>query len=108
MPIRRDLMQLYPGGSIRSPEWQALRSAVRARSGDRCEGSPAFPRCRAANGEPHPVTQSVVVLTVAHLDGDPAHNGIEEERAREVAASRRKRSARLDREWDAACPEARP
>lgn len=32
------------------------------------------PRCAAVHGEPHPVTDSDVVLTVAHLDHDPANN----------------------------------
>ncbi len=30
-----------------------------------------YPGCRAANGEPHPVTDSKVVLTVGHLDHTP-------------------------------------
>ena len=30
-------------------------------------------RCYAANGEPHPITGSRVVLTVAHLDHTPEH-----------------------------------
>jgi hypothetical protein len=38
---------------------------VRERAGQRCEG------CGAANHEPHPVTGSRVVLTVAHLDHQP-------------------------------------
>ncbi len=37
MPIKPENLVLYPGGSIRSPEWQAIRSFMRARSGDRCE-----------------------------------------------------------------------
>lgn len=75
MPIRADLMPLYPGGSIASPEWQEIRAEIRARSGDRCEGSSAYPDCRVPNGDVHPVTGSIVVLTVAHLDQDPANNG---------------------------------
>jgi hypothetical protein len=39
---------------------------VRKRSGNRCEGSPLYPDCRAVNGQPHPVTGSRVVLTTAH------------------------------------------
>lgn len=31
-------------------------------------------RCTAINGEPHPVTESKVVLTVAHLDQDTYNN----------------------------------
>lgn len=52
------------------PNWKALRASVLARAGNRCEGSPAFPNCRAKNHERHPVTGSIVVLTVAHLDQD--------------------------------------
>lgn len=37
MPIRPENMALYPGGSIRSPEWLAIREAVRERAGDKCE-----------------------------------------------------------------------
>ena len=74
MPIAPELMRLYPGGSIRSPEWLAIVAAIRARSGNLCEGAPAFPDCRAPNGAPHPVTGSTAVLTVAHLDHDPTHN----------------------------------
>lgn len=40
-------------------------------AGNRCEGSPAYPDCRAENGKPHPVTGSRVVLTVAHLNHRP-------------------------------------
>ena len=50
--------------------WRELRAKVLARAGDRCEGSPAYPDCRAANHEPHPVTGSRVVLTIAHLYDD--------------------------------------
>jgi hypothetical protein len=65
MPIRPENRARYP------KDWRtAIVPAVRARSGNRCEGSPAYPECRAINGEPHPVTGSKVVLTVAHLDHD--------------------------------------
>ncbi len=37
MPISPANMALYPGGSIKSPEWQAIRSYIRARAGDCCE-----------------------------------------------------------------------
>lgn len=37
MPIRAERALLYPGGSIRSPEWRAIRKAVGKRSGWRCE-----------------------------------------------------------------------
>lgn len=54
-------------------DWPAISRAIRARAGGCCEGSPKYPECRARNGEPHPVTGSPVVLTVAHLDHDPGN-----------------------------------
>lgn len=66
MPIKPENKDLYPAN------WPQIREAVLARAGNRCEGSPAYPDCRAANHEPHPVTGSRVVLTVAHWpDHDP-------------------------------------
>lgn len=65
MPIRPENRARYP------KDWKtAIVPAIRLRSGNRCEGSPAYPGCRAENGEAHPVTGSRVVLTVAHLDHD--------------------------------------
>jgi hypothetical protein len=65
MPIRPENRSRYP------KDWSTvIVPAVRARSGNVCEGSPAYPECRAVNGEPHPITRSVVVLTVAHLNHD--------------------------------------
>jgi hypothetical protein len=66
MPIRADRKHRYP------PDWKEISLGVRERSGWRCEGSPAYPDCRAVNGKPHPVTSSKVVLTVAHLNHDEA------------------------------------
>ncbi len=72
MPIKPENRERYP------PHWRELVALVRARSGDCCEGSPGFyPDCRAANGEPHPVTGSLVVLTTAHLDHVPEHCDLE-------------------------------
>lgn len=65
MPIRPENKARYP------KEWKAISLAVRESAGDRCEGSPDFPDCRALNGAPHPETGSKVVLTVAHLDHTP-------------------------------------
>lgn len=69
MPIRPENRALYPA------DWRAISLEVRQAAGMRCEGSPAYPDCRAADGFPHPVTQSTVVLTVAHLDHNPQNNG---------------------------------
>jgi hypothetical protein len=37
MPISAEKMKLYPGGSIKSPEWQEIRERIRARAENRCE-----------------------------------------------------------------------
>lgn len=73
MPISAERMKLYPGGSIRSPEWLWIRFCALMRAGNRCEGTPRYPDCRAENGKPHPVTGSKVVLTIMHLDHDLAN-----------------------------------
>lgn len=65
MPIRPENRARYP------KDWRSIADAIRERAGQRCEGSPHYPDCRAPNGEPHPVTGSRVVLTVAHLDHTP-------------------------------------
>ncbi len=63
MPIRPEQRSRYP------KEWKAISRRIRERAGNRCEGAPGiYEDCRAANGEPHPVTGSKVVLTVAHLN----------------------------------------
>ena len=54
-------------------DWKAISQSIRERAGDCCEGSPAYPECRARNREPHPVTGSRVILTVAHLDHEPGN-----------------------------------
>lgn len=52
--------ELYPA------EWEAISRRVRERAGWRCEF------CGAKHGEPHPLTGSRVILTVAHvLNDDP-------------------------------------
>ena len=65
MPIRPSERARYP------KDWKAISLAIRERARWRCEGSPAFPDCQAENAAPHPVTGSLVVLTVAHLDHTP-------------------------------------
>jgi len=104
MPIRPDNMGLYPGGSIHSPEWKAIRQEILQRALNQCE------KCRAPNnrliargqgqhantymlergetfdadtGEYLGMSRSSeycfgrmvqVVLTIAHLDHDPTNN----------------------------------
>ena len=117
MPIPPERMKLYPGGSINSPEWKAIRARILERSKERSEvwaqlygeevataqvcectgecgvdhkhdefmefwGCGGYDdvhlgelgRCQAYNGSRHPVTGSMVVLTIAHLDHDPTHS----------------------------------
>lgn len=57
MPVN---WSLYPAN------WKTeIRPAILERTGNCCEGSPAYPECRAENHEPHPVTGSRVVLSSA-------------------------------------------
>ncbi len=65
MPIRAENRNRYP------KDWKIISLRIRERAGWKCEGSPAYPDCRAANGAPHPVTGGTVVLTVGHLDHQP-------------------------------------
>lgn len=62
MPIRPENKTRYPR------DWKAIRARILARAGHCCEW------CGAADREPHPVTGSLVVLTIAHLDHMPEHN----------------------------------
>lgn len=59
MPIRAENKARYP------KDWKAISVAIRERAGNVCED------CGAKNGEPHPLTGSRVVLTVAHLNHTP-------------------------------------
>lgn len=36
MPISKEKQKLYPGGSLRSPEWLAIRAEILDREGNRC------------------------------------------------------------------------
>ena len=65
MPIKPENKNRYP------KNWIWIRKAVLNRAKNCCEGSPEYPECRAVNYEPHPVTGSRVVLTIAHLDHIP-------------------------------------
>ena len=63
MPIRPELLALYP------PDWPEISHRIRfERAGSCCEW------CGAANYWFHPITGSFVILTVAHLDHNPANN----------------------------------
>lgn len=56
MPFHRER---YP------PDWEEISKRIRARAGNKCEF------CGAENYKPHPVTNSKVILTVAHLNHTP-------------------------------------
>ena len=71
MPIKPENRARYPRN------WREITARVRERSGDRCEGSPAYPECRVANADTHPETGSLVVLTVGHLDHTPENCALE-------------------------------
>ena len=75
MPIKPENRKRYP------PNWREIRKKILERAGHRCEGSPAYPDCRVANYEYHPVTASRVVLTIAHLDHTPENNSPDNLRA---------------------------
>ena len=73
MPIRPENMRRYPGGSIHSPEWKAIRESILERAGGFCEHNNCLRRngdlCRREDG-----SEYRVVLTVAHLDHKPENN----------------------------------
>lgn len=75
MPIKPEDRARYPAN------WPAIRAAILDRAGHCCEGSPAYPDCRARNYAPHPVTGSKVVLTIAHLNHTPEDDRPEQLRA---------------------------
>lgn len=59
MPIRPENKARYP------KNWPAISKRIRDRDEWKCKF------CGAPNALPHPITGSVVVLTVAHLDHTP-------------------------------------
>lgn len=69
MPIRPENRARYPA------DWPKISLRIRRdRAGWRCEQiGPDGTRCKARQGEPHPITGSKVVLTTAHLDHTPEH-----------------------------------
>ena len=51
------------------PKWRLISKLIRfRRAQNKCE------QCNAMNYEPHPVTGSKVILTVAHMDRDKKNN----------------------------------
>ena len=77
MPIKKENAKRYPAN------WKQLRAAVLERAGNCCEGSPAYPNCRAPNGWLRHFDGQVsregpqdgshvsrIVLTIAHLEHD--------------------------------------
>lgn len=69
MPIRPERKHLYPR------DWREISHRVRfVRAKGRCEFKvpkrARLVRCTARQGLPHPITGSIVVLTVAHLNHD--------------------------------------
>jgi 5-methylcytosine-specific restriction endonuclease McrA len=57
------------------PNWKSeMRPRILKRAGNRCEF------CGAENHQPHPLTGSKVVLTIAHLDHDPQNWDVKDER----------------------------
>jgi hypothetical protein len=73
VPIKPENKKRYP------KDWKQTSHIIRSwRAGNRCEHVIDGERCTAINGQPHPITGSKVVLTVAHLnhrpeDCDPAN-----------------------------------
>jgi hypothetical protein len=63
MPIRKEMRSLY------GADWKAISQRIRfERAQGRCEW------CDAEHGKPHPTTGSIVVLTTAHIDQNPANS----------------------------------
>ena len=79
MPIKPENLKRYPN------DWQEISNRIRferAMGRCECEGECGhdhrldwygFERCAAIHDKPHPCTESIVVLTVAHLDHTPEH-----------------------------------
>jgi len=60
MPIKSENKNKYP------KNWKEISIKIRTeRANNKCEF------CEAENYQPHPITKSKVILTVAHLDHNP-------------------------------------
>jgi hypothetical protein len=64
------------------PDWPDRRKRILERAGDRCEWTDETGRCQAVDRKPHPVTGSLVILTIAHLDHDPENWNVTDDRLR--------------------------
>ncbi len=68
------------------PNWLTeIRPRILARAWNRCEcegecGRGHGGRCEALNHMPHPVTRSLVVLSIAHLDRDKSNHEVDDDR----------------------------
>lgn len=65
MPIRLENRNRYP------KNWKKISKKIIERSGGQCEFIIYGKRCEAKQYQPHPITKSKVVLTVAHLNHIP-------------------------------------
>jgi hypothetical protein len=85
MPIKPENRARYPA------DWKQIRAEVLKRASYQCEGSPAYPHCRVANGswrnndtghftsragvafvwEAEGQSVTLIVLTIGHLDHTP-------------------------------------
>ena len=101
------------------PDWPAISAAIRARSGGQCEcagecGLHRGRRCTERHGEPARFARGRVILTVAHLDRDPAGTDPtrlramcqrchlrydHEQHMRNARATRKRRSGQLEMEF---------
>lgn len=61
--------------------WKDIRNDILIRAKNCCEGSPRYPNCNVPNYNPHPVTGSKVILTIAHLDQNRNNNNYKNLRA---------------------------
>ncbi len=70
MPISAEKQKLYPGGSIQSKEWKAIRASIQERAGDKCEWCSVVNYSMVDRG----FKTIKIVCTTAHLDHDPGNN----------------------------------
>lgn len=73
MPISAENQKLYGAPKV----WRAIRAAVKARAGDKCEGCGVKNHTRRDSMFPGDACMNItvpVVCTTAHLDHDPTHN----------------------------------